>query len=187
MQQKNNFAIEALHVFVLFSFALAQPLFDLLSKNAEFFVARHSAPIDVIFLTLILCVLLPTLVVLIEMVAGIFGRRPRRVVHAIVVASRAAVIALPVLNQIEGVHGTVLVVGAAVLGVTATISYIYFHPVRMFMTILSPALLIFPGLFLFNSPVSKVVFPKSNSVALASKVDANVPIIMVLFYEWPVT
>jgi hypothetical protein len=64
MQQRTDFLIDALHIFVLFSFALA--LFDLLSRNATSFVAHRSEPVDIIVLILILCVLVPALVVLIN-------------------------------------------------------------------------------------------------------------------------
>ncbi|MEJ7714619.1 MAG: hypothetical protein WKF40_02475 [Thermoleophilaceae bacterium] len=36
------------HIAALSTFALAQPLFDLLGKNPEFFAARGSAPWDII-------------------------------------------------------------------------------------------------------------------------------------------
>jgi hypothetical protein len=62
-----------------------------------------------------------------------------------------------------------------------------FHPVRMFLTVLSPAILLFPGLFLFNSPVFKVVFPQKEPSAVMVKMDAPPPIIMVVFDEFPVT
>lgn len=187
MQQKKDFFIDGLHIFVLFSFAFAQPLFDLLSRNAEFFVAHHSEPVDIILLILILCVLLPALVVLIEGVAGLFGPRARKCVHGFMVAGLLAVIALPALEKIFELPGTVILVGAAILGVAVTIAYMRFHPVRMFLTVLSPAILLFPGLFLFNSPVFKVVFPEKDPSAVTIKMDNAPPIIMVVFDEFPIT
>jgi len=187
MKQQNVFFIDTLHIFVLFSFAVAQPLFGLLSRNAEFFVARHSEPVDVIFLILILCALLPALVVLIEVVAGLFGQHARKGVHSFMVAILLTVIALPVLNKILELPGAAILVGAAILGVTATITYVRFHAVRMFMTVLSLSLLIFPGLFLFNSPVSKVVFTGEDFSGIYTKVDATAPVIMIVFDEFPVT
>src|SRR5439155_13106315 len=105
MQQKNGFFIDALHIFVLCSFALAQPLFDLLSRRVQFFVAHGSKPVDVILLVLILCILLPTIAVLIEWVAGLFGRPIRKGMHGLVVAGLVAAIALPVLKQMGRFSG----------------------------------------------------------------------------------
>jgi hypothetical protein len=47
VSQKSDFLADALHIFVLCSFALAQPLFDLLARSAEFFVAHRSQPLDI--------------------------------------------------------------------------------------------------------------------------------------------
>src|SRR5215467_16075960 len=105
MQQKNDFLIDALHIFVLFSFALAQPLFDILSRHVQFFVAHDSKPMDVILLVLILCIFLPSIAVVIEWVAGLFGRRVREGMHGLVVAGLVAATAMPVLKRMGGVPG----------------------------------------------------------------------------------
>jgi len=187
MQQKSSFILDSLHIFVLVGFALAQPLFDLLSQNAEFFVARQSEPVDVIVLILVLCVLLPALVWLAEVVAGLLGRRARKGVHAFIVGGLFTVIALQALNRIFEFPGAALLAGAVSTGVVVTIAYIRFHPVRIFVTALSPALLIFPGLFLLNSPVFKVVFPEEAPSAVTVKVDDPPSVIMVVFDEFPAT
>ncbi len=49
-----------------------------------------------------------------------------------------------------------------------------------------PAALIFPALFLFHSPVYKIVFPKSFRVA-SPKFKANTNIVMAIFDEFPLT
>ena len=68
MTHKSSFITGSLHVLVLFSIALAQPLFSLLSRYAEFFVARQTEPVDLILLTLIVCLGLPLLLILPERV-----------------------------------------------------------------------------------------------------------------------
>jgi len=179
--------LDALHIFVLFSFfALAQPLFDILSKNAEFFVARKSEPIDIAFLIFILCLVLPGIAVLMQAVSGIFGRRFRRAVHLFLVATLLAVIALQVLKKILELPGLSLIVVAALLGVAATVAYVRFRPVAVFLTVLCPVILIFPAIFVFNSPVYKVVFPEKDPSVIEMKIDHPVPIIMVVFDEFPV-
>ena len=185
MQQKKDFFIDTLHIFVLFSFALAQPLFDLLSRNAEFFVAHHSEPVDIIFLILILCVLLPALVVLIEVVAGLFGRRARKGVHGLLVSGLVAIIVLPGLKKIGDIPGTVILICAGVVGVVFALGYIKIKPIKTLITFLLPGLLLFPTLFLFNSPVYKVVFPKKVELPLEGpKISSDIEIIMVIFDEF---
>jgi hypothetical protein len=186
IKQKWDFFKDALHIFVLCSFAFAQPLFDILSRNAEFFVLWRSEPTDVILLILILGIVIPTFIVSVEAVAGLFGRRVRKVVHGFVVASLVGIIVLPALEQIVDLPGTVLLVGAVFLGMTAATAYMRFPPVRMFLTVLLPAVLLFPGFFLFNSPVFKVLFAGDNSGANYAEVDTTAPVVVVVLDELPV-
>ena len=182
-----DFAIDSLHIFVLCGFAVAQPLLDLMGRTAEFFVVRRSQPIDIVLLVLLVCVLLPALVVLVEAAAGRVGPRVRKAVHGMIVASLVAAIALPALKRLDGIPGVYLVAGATLLGVALSVTYLRFASLRFYLTVLSPAVLIFPGLFLFYSPLSKVVFPPPQSEAAYPKVDATAPIVMVIFDELPVT
>jgi hypothetical protein len=185
MKQKAELLTDALHIFVLCNFAIAQPLFDLLSQNAEFFVVRNSEPVDVILLILILGIVIPTFVVSVEVVAGLFGRRVRKVVHGFVVAALMVVIALPALKQINDLQGTVVWLGAVFVGLTAAIAYMHFSSVRMFVTALLPAIVLFPGLFLFNSPIFKIAFPVSSSDATYAEIGTTAPIVIVVFDELP--
>ena len=185
--KKSDLFIDALHIFVLFSFALAQPLFDLLSRYPEFFVARKSEPIDIILFILTLCLFLPGMAVLLEAASGIFGRRFRKAVHWFMIATLVAVIALQVLKKIFQLPGLPLIIIAAILGVAATIAYVRLRPAKIFFTVLCPVILIFPGLFVFNSPIHKVVFPEKDPSAIDIKIDDPPPIIMVVFDEFPVT
>jgi hypothetical protein len=187
MRRKSDFLLDALYIFVLCSFALAQPLFDLLSRNAEFFVVRRSEPMDVILLVVILSIALPLPVVLVEGVAGLCGRRVRKRVHGVATACLVAAIALQMLKRAGDLPGVLLVVGAVILGVIVAVGTLRFSPMRTFLTVLSPTVLLFPGLFLFRPAVFKVVFPQENIVVDAAKIKANIPIVMVIFDELPVT
>jgi len=186
VNKKSDFLIDALHLFVLFSFALAQPLFDILSRYPEFFVSRKSEPIDIILFILTLCLFLPGMAVLLEAASGIFGRRIRKAVHWFMVATLVAVIALQVLKKVFGFPGIFPMILSAVLGISATIAYVRLRPAKIFLTVLCPVIVIFPGLFLFNSPVHKVVFPEKDPFAIEIKIDNPAPIIMVVFDELPV-
>ena len=141
-----EYFIESIHIFVLFSFAVSQPLFDLLSRNATFFVAHRSEPVDVIILIFILCVLLPSLVIIIEVLSGLLGQRARNGVHGFIVASLVTIIALPALNKIFPGPGIMILIGGVILGVTVTATYFRFIAVRLFVTVLFPAIIIFPGI-----------------------------------------
>ena len=188
-QLKHDFFIDSLPIFVLCSFAIAQPLFNLLSQYAEFFVARHSRPIDIVLLILILIIPFPALIVLIEAIAGIISHQARKVVHGFVIACLMALIALPAFKMIGILSGAIILLLAGLAGIGFMLVYIRFRPVKRFLTAISPALLIFPAFFLFNSPVYKIVFPQEIGSIEGAKNNTNSvpPIIMVIFDEFPVT
>lgn len=187
MQQPGAFFSESLHTFVLCNFAVAQPLFDLLSRNAEFFVVRRSEPVDIFLLILLLCVVLPAAIVGVEGGARLIHQRLGERMHDLVVASLVTGTALPVVKHVGGLPGPALLLAASLLGVATAIAYRRFSAVRLFMTTLSPALLLFPGLFLFNSPISKLVFAKTEAEVIRTKVDSAIPVVLVIFDELALT
>jgi hypothetical protein len=186
VKRRGDFLTDSLHLFVLGTFAVAQPLFDLLSRNAEFFVARHAQAVDIVLFVLIVCYVLPFLLVLIEGVTAVLGRRVRKSMHGLIVATLAASVILPVLRQIGGVPGSLLIAGAALFGLTTALGTLRFYPLRLFLTVVSPAVVIVPGLFLFYSPVSRLVFLQTSAEAADIRVENAAPVVMVVFDEFPV-
>lgn len=184
--QRRDFLIGALHVFIVSSFAVAQPLFDLLSRNAEFFVARHSQPIEVVLFVLIVMVAPAAVLLLLEGVAGLLGRQIRKGVHGVIVALLAGCIFLPALKQVGEIPGKVLLVGAMLSGIVAASGYLRFSLMRTFVTVLFPALVIFPGLFLLGSPVKQVVFGDNRAAVAETPVRNAAPVILVVFDEFPI-
>src|SRR5215468_1593848 len=64
-------AVRGAQLLAVSGFALAQPLFDILGKNAEFFAVRGSTPGDIVFFALVVT-FLPALVLLaIEALVGV--------------------------------------------------------------------------------------------------------------------
>lgn len=192
--KKNEFFANSLHLFVLSGFAIAQPLFDLLSRNAEFFVARRSEPVDIFLLIFILCVLCPAGVVLLEAGIGLWGQKVRMAFRGTAVASLTAIGALQALKEIDLFSGGILVGIAMVMGGLLAVCYLRFQQVKMFFSVLTPAIIFFPALFVFGSPVKQVVFPekikveaREGSRKIDNDTDTRPHIVMVVFDELPVT
>lgn len=180
--------IASLHVFVLAGFAVAQPLFDLLARQAEFFIFQNVAPEDIIALVMILSVFLPLSVICVEEIIGLYSHRLRRWIHRGILALGVAATVLPALHPINAVQGIFLVYGALVFGVYAALLYAFFSPVRQFFSLLSPAVLIFAGLFVFASPVFRLVFPADASLPVERVHIPNPPpIIFIILDEFPTT
>src|SRR3954452_16379042 len=104
--------VAALHLFVLSAFAVAQPLFDLLGRNAEFFGARGSTGLDVVLFALTLLLVPPAFLLALE---AIVPHRGRSAVHAFFVAGLAGLIVLQAIRA-AGAPGWLLVAVAALAG-----------------------------------------------------------------------
>jgi hypothetical protein len=184
MSRRREFVIDALHVFVLCSFAVAQPLYDLLGRNAEFFVAHRSTPIDLVLFVLVLSFGLPLGFILAEAAAGLLNRGLRKGLHTLVVVILITIFLLPLLKRIETLPSLVVVSLCALLGFAFGVGYIRFHPFRLFLTVLSPAILIFPAFFLLGSPASKILRPLQAIASTVTGGRDRPPIVMVIFDEF---
>jgi hypothetical protein len=187
----------ALHLFVLAAFAVAQPLYDLLGKSPEFFVARHAQPVDILLLVGVLSAGGPTFLVGVAWGVGRVAPAARGFVQGLFVAGGATLCALPALITIKAMPDIAILACAILLGAAFAFGYIRFHPVRTFLSILSPAVLLFPGLFLAQPEIFKLIRPHRQASVVAAPVPAAdasvpwegapVPIVFLVFDELPTT
>ena len=166
----SDFFFSSLHLLVLWNFATAQPLFDLLARHPEFFVARQSAPLDIILFVVLVCLGFPTLLILLVWGTRWIHRRLSLGLLLFLLSMCAVALSLQALHEVQAVSATVLVLGAVLLGLITVISYYKFSLVRTFFTMLSPGLLLFPFSFLFFSPVRNAssAFSVAQSFILAN-------------------
>jgi hypothetical protein len=173
-----------LGIAVLWTFAVAQPLFDLLKDNPEFFAARGSTGFDVISWSVLLVVLPPALLLGIELLVGLAGRMARRGAHLVVIAGLVGLIAAQALKKsIEG-SDFVLIALSVVIGAIVAALYARAEPVQSFLRVLSPVPIVFLALFLFTDPIAKVAFPDEAHARTIGGV-SDAPIIVVLLDELP--
>ncbi len=173
----------------LFVLAVAQPLLDLLGRNAEFFLAQAAPPLDIVLLAVLLTIGIPLAIGL-----GIAGIRKLHqptgtVLHAIVLAILGGMLALQIISHTPAARLPAWL--EIVLSVTAgaILSYAYYRyesgrSVGRFAAVSSIVVL---GLFLFGSSVSQLVF-SSSEIAQPSQITVENPasVMMVVFDEFPV-
>ena len=172
----------ALHVFVLWGFAVAQPLFDLLGRHVQFFVAQDARPAEIVALVLMLCFLAPALMVLGELAAGLAAPWAGRAVHRILVALLAAAAILQLLKKLGSLPGALLIAAALAFGGAAAWAYQRFAAIRTYLSILTPAPLVFATVFLFFSQAGKLVWPAPRA-APRPAVNTDIPVVLVVFDE----
>ena len=173
-----------LNLGVLWTFAVAQPLFDLLGDNPEFFAARGSSGFDIISFSVLLVVLPPLLLLAVELLVGLAGRRAFAAVHLVFLAALVTLIAGQALKKSIDVSDGVLIALAVAVGVGLAVLYARAEPLRSFLNVLSPAPLVFLLLFLIGSPVSKLAFPDEAGARTIGGV-TQAPIVVVLLDELP--
>ncbi|MFH1116259.1 MAG: sulfatase-like hydrolase/transferase [Pseudomonadota bacterium] len=179
----------AVHLCALCAFAIAQPLYDLIARNADFLTAHHLGPFDIVILTLLAAAGPPLLLTLTESAAALFlGAGTRRGLHLVFVAGLAALIVLPLLKRFVQVSASVNLASAFLIGLAVTVSYVRFSTVRTFFTLSALAVIVFPLTFLFLSPVSQIVFGRGDASGYGGKaVRSDVPIVFIVFDEFPAT
>ncbi len=167
--------IAALHLLVLWSFAVAQPLFDLLGSNGEFFAARGSTRWDVVLFAFVVLFVPPALLVAVEALV------PRA--HPFFVGGLLGLFALQAIKDAGG-PGWLLVALAGGVGVAGAVLYARVPGARLVLTVLAPAPLLFLGLFLFASDASRLSF--STEAAHAAGERPRDSVVLVAFDELPV-
>jgi hypothetical protein len=148
-----------LELAVLWTFAVAQPLFDLLKDNPEFFAARGSSGFDVISFAVVLVIVPPLLLLAVELLIGLAGTAARRWSHVVLLGALAALIAAQALKKAFDASDLILIVLSLAIGGGLAALYARAEPVRSFLRVLAPAPIVFLALFLFTDPISKLAFP----------------------------
>ncbi len=175
--------IRVLHIVALWSFAVAQPLLDLLGRHAQFFVAQDSRPADIVTLLTVLCVLIPAGMALGSLAVGLVWPAAGRAIHLILIALLSATICLQLLRRLDAVPGVVWIAVALALGAAAATAYARFTNLRTYLSLLTPAPLVFAAIFLFFTSVKKLVWPEPVATTATAEIDSDTPVVMVVFDE----
>ncbi|MBW3593260.1 MAG: hypothetical protein KY396_06175, partial [Actinobacteria bacterium] len=176
-------AVRALHLVVLWAFAVAQPLFDLLGDTPEFFVVRGSTTLDIVAFGLALVLVPPLLLLTLELAAGLAHRRAPVALHLLFVALLAALVAMQALKRIDGAGSALVFVGAAAIGAAAALLYHRRTAVRSFLSVLAPAPAVFLALFLLDSPLEKLSLESEALATSGPAVRSETPVVLVVFDE----
>ena len=180
--------LDALHIASLWSLAVAQPLFGVLSGSPEFFVAHDTSPVDLLGLVLMLCLAGPAIGLLVISLAGRLTPGWRTRAAGIVIGGLAGAVALAAVKPLGGWSGGLLLALAVACGAAAGISYIRFAPVRLFATFLSPAVVVVPAVFLFHPPIAGLLSPSDEPGPLDGiTFTSTPPVVVVVFDQLPLS
>ena len=176
----------AADIFGLSALALAYPLFDVLSRSPEFFVARNNTVAHVVSLALIVCVFVPAVFVGLALGAARIHRRAGALVHSGVLTLLVIVMVMTWLNRVDGLSAGLSVPLAVALGVVFAVGYSRTDLVRLFVTALSPAILVVPSWFLLNEDVHESLVPTAENFATVA-LDETPPMVFIVLDEFPLS
>jgi hypothetical protein len=177
-----------LHVAALWALAVAGPIFDVLSGSAEFFVAYRAGRSEVVAFVLAMALAPPVLSTGVIWLAGRVSPALGRLGLAGIVSALVAILAAQAL-QPAALSTAVHVSVASGIGLAAGILYATAPAVRSFATWLSPAIVIFPVVFLRHDAIRPMVWPPYTAAAIdpGDRDGAGTPIVFVIFDQFPLT
>lgn len=176
---------DTLHLFILFALTFTQPLFELLARNAEFFVIRGSGSLDVVILVSFFS-LAPGLFVLLLSIAERVRRHSWRLGHSSLMILILAALVLIAENRIFRPPWFLALSIAISTGCLLFAGYARYTSVRSFFTFLVPTLLIVPGLFLMSQPITKMILGQQTT-STHIQIHSSTPVVLVIFDELPLS
>jgi hypothetical protein len=175
-----------LHLTLLFGLAVAQPLFEQVGKNPEFLVAHRVDGGGVVAWVLTLSLVLPGLLMLLYLLVHRISTAAANSFYAFCICTLATLIFLPIAPRLAGLDGLWAIVVCLAAATAVTTMYFRSDKLRMFFTAFSPAVLVFPMLFLLFSPASQLLKPSSGSrVGERLSVANKIPVFFLLLDEFP--
>ncbi len=171
---------DVLHIFVLTSFAVAQPMYDRLGDRFGFLMDQSITQSALRLLVFLLSCVLPAAIAFVVVVAARGKRQVHDALHSIVVFVCLVLSALPVCSRM------IFLPGSLMLGVALTAAgfgvwcYFQFAWARKLVTCCSPGVLLFPGLLLFQFSAASAV---TGTPASRSERWEPVPVVLLVFDE----
>ena len=175
----------ALHLAALTAFAVAQPLYDLVARSPEFFVAHRADRADIAILTVLLLLALPAAVMLGVRLLDTVSTRVGTALGLAAVLALAAAFALLVLKRTTGLASPAALPIALGLAAAATLAYDRFEPVRSFTSVLAAGIVVFPLLFLFQPSVRQLLAGPATSRAAVTPAARPATVVFVVFDQFP--
>jgi hypothetical protein len=167
------------HLAVLWAFAFAQPVLQVLADSAAFMVARGNAWPDLVLVTLGLVLVPPTLMVAIE--AMLSRPSQRRYVHLAFVGLLGAAFAFQVLKgALVPVLESCLALAS---GAGLAFAYNRGRFVPTVLSVLSPIPVLLLVWFLGFSPASELAWPGTDPDVVRGTVPRPAPVVFVIFDE----
>lgn len=177
--------VRALHLAVVWAFAVVQPLLDLIGRFPTFLVAHGIEGAYVVVVVVLLLLPVPAVLFFFTRLARLFHRSAEEVLHLLLIGLGVGLGMLLVVRRFNIESG--LLATAIALLAAAAVTWVYWRhaAARTAMSIAGVGLLVFPAFFLMAPGVGAVInFRGAPSVA-GVEVSRKIPVFLVIFDELP--
>ena len=186
MARKPGRTLAGLHLFTLSSFAVAQPLLDLISRNLQFLIAHKLTTLEIVLLLGFLILVVPLPFLLLSLAGRLPDRRSGfRWLQGLAVCLLTSAFLLQVCKRVWEGPGALLLVTALAADLIFSIGYVRLPLVRQFVTWLTPGILLFPIWFLFGSSALEIATAEGAPTVPKLESHSTTPILMVVFDQLP--
>jgi hypothetical protein len=172
--------VRAVHLFALCAFGIAQPSYNLLTKNPDYYVSAGFHPLDVVLYAFAVLIIPPVVLIAAELLAGLVQRNAVSFLH------RLFVFVLVFLVFVRGLP-TTSVLGK--LGAALVIAFVFlrayntWRPVRSLVSVCAFGSVLFLAVFLARAPLGKLAVEDVQAAPLAHR-DVRTPVVLVIFDEF---
>jgi sulfatase-like protein len=181
-------SVRPIHLAALWSLVVAQPVYDVLRQNGEFFVAHRVSGVDVLLFVAVVSLVIPVLAMLVVRGVSLVSYTAGRIVHLALVGALAGALASQLLARLVGLELTPHLIVTVAGGAAAAWMYARAAPVRLATSLLAVVVPVSAGAFLLHPDMTPFVRPTdpTRDAAVAVPSDSP-PIVMVVFDQLPVT
>ena len=172
----------------LWSLVVAQPIYDVLRQNGEFFVAHRASRLDLLLLVATISLAVPALLALVVRGVSALSITAGRVLHLVLVGTLASAFASQALARVLSIGLAAHVAAVVAVAVLAAWAYARAAPARLAVSVLGLFVPVSAGTFLLHPDMAPFVWPTDPSRDAAAPVPAGAPpIVMVVFDQFPVS
>lgn len=174
--------LDILHLFVLSSFAISQPLYDYMLREPALVERNVHNLGGLLILTATVSLAFPLVLTLLEIAAGVLGTRVREAVHLGLLLTLGLLLALPTVNRLfpRGHAAGAALIALAGSGV-ATGLYLRFSRLQSAVTLAALGVFAFPLFFSCSPPIARTTQPQATHPTQARR---SLPVVYIIFDEF---
>ena len=173
-----------LFIVLMAGLAIAQPLYALLGRQAEFFVAQGWGATQLLLFAGCLSLVLPVFLAFLPVLGGALHRRCGAGLFWGIAGLLTWLAALPAAIRL-GLAGTAAVAVAGGAAVILLLAWRRWYALQLFFEVLSPAILLFPLMFLGFSEATQLFRTQTTEIGKVGSQGREANVVWVVLDEFP--